>query len=900
MKPDQYSILIFLFVCFSFLPPLVLPAQQLEIDSISHLIRQFNDTSSQQEISDLSIVKAADWLREVQDSSYHFKYYYALGKYYYRQNADAKALKSFEAAHDLLVYEPEGPSQFCNILRYLGLSALEIPLKTRAISFLEQAILCFKQNDYPKKEIEKTAFRLFQYLYDFEEYDAAIKLGKQLPRLFDEVNSPRLDYVELYTSMALCYLALEDLKMTKLYIDRGEKELKKVKKEKIPLEEIRLRGTKIQYILETDDSGYTELVGYMDEWAEEFDHQNASSREKIGFYYRQAGYRAMAYQYDKAMEAADSLIAINNVRDKSGRLIVPELTNRRNSTYFNLVHAEIAVRLYEINRDTSLLRRSLKSIKSNFEIYNYNRRTLFDMSERKESLDMIYNSVKYATLIYWKCVLAGIIPPEDFWELSEKYRTSYLKEFKYARELESVYQEMEPSLKEKEQNLLDSLYNIQKNEDLKEKDRAVYFETVSRILSELYEYQQEIGQKFPEYYTQRLEQKYPSIPHIQSQLDSHQVMIEFMDGKSPGLWPSVYAFIISTDTFRIESIDTVDLKTTTDEYYKRIRNNPLQIQDRDEMIQSIVEIDSLGQFLRQELFDPLDIYEYEEWIVIPHEYLYYLPIITLPLTDEPTNNLAKSAQRARMADKYKVKYAYSAQWWIEGNQNSMKGNRNGIALLPAKSSNMHQLGFREDQLFTTNSNWKTKYYHKDTPFEKELEKANFDLLYIAAHAKYLQEEEETKIFFDPDNPLPSRAISKWPLRGKQVVLAACEGQLGARSNAEGMISLSYYLAAAGAHSITGALWEVADQSTRQILTPERFPKLNMDAAQIQHSINSYRSQASAIHQHPYFWGGFWTFQQNTQKVTIEGESNQNQLPWLIALAGAYLLFIVYLIKKKKI
>ncbi len=900
MKPDQYSILIFLLVCFYCLHPLILPAQQSEVDSISHLIEQLNDTSSQQEISDRSLIKAADWLREIPDSSYHFKYYYALGKYYYHRNAYAEALKSFEVSNNLLMYEPKGASQSCNILRYLGLSALEIPLKTRAISFLEQAILCYKQNDYPKREIKKTSFRLFQYLYDFEEYNAAIKLSKQLTKLFDEINSPTLDYVELYASTALCYMALDNLQMTKLYIDRGEKKLKKVKKGKIPMEEVRLRGTKIQYILKTDDSAYNELLRYMDEWAEDFNHDMATPKEKIGFYYRQAGYRAMAYQYVKAMEAADSLIAINNVRDKSGRLIVPELINRRNSTYFNLVHAEIAVRLYEINRDTSLLRRSLKSIQTNFEIYNYNRRTLFDMSERKGNLDLIYNSVKYATLIYWKCVLAGLIPPEDFWELSEKYRTSYLKEFKYARELESVYEEMETPLKEKEQSLLDSLYTTQKNEDLKEKDRAAYFETISRILSDLYEYQQEIGQKFPEYYSQRLEQKYPAIAHVQSQLDSHQVMIEFMNGKSPGLMPSVYAFIISADTFRVESIDTVDLKTTTDEYYKKIRNNPLQIQDRDQMIQSIVEIDSLGQFLRQELFDPLDIYEYEEWIVIPHEYLYYLPIITLPLTDEPTNNLTESAQRARIADQYQVEYAYSAQWWMEGNESSVKRKRTGIALLPVKASNMHQLGFREDELFTTNSNWETKYYQKDHPFEKKLEKADFDLLYIAAHAKYVENEEETKIFFDPDTPLPSRAISKWPLRGKQVVLAACEGQLGARSNAEGMISLSYYLAAAGAHSITGALWEVADQSTRQILSPERFPKLNMDAEQIQQSIQNYRSQASVIHQHPYFWGGFWTFQQNTHRVAIKDDNNENQLSWLIALAGAYLLFIVYLIRKKKI
>lgn len=891
---------LFLFYGTSFIQIQYLQAQQSNQDSLSHLIDRLKDTSRNQKDLSPSIKRASKWLSTIHDSSLHFQYHYQLGIYNYNQGSYADALNAFENARQLLKYEPESPSKECYILRYLGLSALEISLKSRAISFLEQAILCFESNEFPIKEVEKTTFRLFQYLFDFDEFDSAIRLGERLPELFAKANNPKLDYVELYTTIALCYMYTERLHNAKIYIDRAEKTLREIPRNRISIEEVRLRGTQINYLLQTSDETYEELLAYMDEWAADFDHDVATPKERIGFYYRQAGYRAMAYQYEEAMEAADSLVAINSARDVKGRLIVPELQSIRNANYYNLLHAEIAVRLYDETRDTSLLKKSLQSLGDNFEIYNYNRRTLFDMSERKESLDLIYNSVEWGTLMYWESLLAGLISPEDFWALSEKYRTAHLKEFKYARELTSVYQDMDEPLKKREQKLLDSLYSIQKNEELKTNNRAVYFETISQILRELYEYQKQIGNKYPEYYSQRLEQKYPPIPHVQSQLDSHQVLVEFMNGYSSSGAPACYSFIISSDTFRIERIESEDLEGTVDAYYQKIRTNPLQIQDRKNMVQSIRELDSLGRYLREQLLDPLDIYEFSEWIIIPHQYLYYLPLITLPLTDEPTQNLNESASRTRIVDRHKIEYAYSAQWWIEGREGPRKRMLSGMALLPNANAEIAELGFSENKFFQNNSNWKSKHPRQDPPIKEELESADFDLLYIAAHAKYIEEEEETKIFFNRQNPLPSREISKWPLRGKQVILAACEGQLGAKSNAEGMISLSYYLAAAGAYSITGALWEVADQSTEKILSPKKFPQLNMDAKQIQHSIQAYRSQASDIHQHPYFWGGFWTFQQNTAGHDLKNTYSEAHWAWLIGLAVAYLIFIIYLIWKKKI
>ena len=898
--PAILSITLLLHLLLSFTGSTSLGAQDSARDSISHLLEKIK--TGQHSSTELSstLKKAPKWLQQLQDSSVLFQYHYNLGKLYYDENTFARALKNFEIAYQLQNYDEDQTNLECDLLRYLGLAALEIPIKSRAISFLEEAIACFKSNEFSKKEVKETAFRLFDFLYDFDEYDEAIKLGESLTTLFKEVNAPSRDYVKLYVNMVQSCMYITQYEKADIYLKKAEKAFQNVPSSKFSILEARLRGAQIRYILDMGNSEYDQLLAYMDEWERDFDHKSASTVSRIMFYYRQAGYRAMAYQYDKALEAADSLLAINNVRNNEGRLIVPELKNIRNAHYYNLLRAEIAIRIYHNSRDTSLLRKSLISLQDNFDIYNYNRRTLFDVAERRQSLELTYTTVEWATLIFWESYRAGLISIDDFWALSEKYRSGHLREYKYARDLENIYQDMDPYLKNKEQKLLDSLHKYKNRDSLKRENRQAYFENISDILRELYNYQQQIGTQYPEYYEQRLEQKYPLIRHIQSELDSQQVLIEFFNGKSPGMLPALYTFVISQKEAKIVCVDSLELEEPLARYYQNIRRNPLKFDDRKEVLQSAMELDSLGAYLRQQLLDPLDIFAYKEWIVIPHRSLYYLPLSSLPLTDHVTNSLGQSANRPRIIDQHRVTYAYSAQWWIEGQRLRHTNELKGLALLPNKSSKNFEIGFGEHAFLSNSSNWIVKSPDKGKTIQKDLETANFDLLYIAAHAKYEEEKEDTKLFFNKDHPLPSREVSKWPLKGKQVVLAACEGQLGPESKAEGMMSLSYYFAAAGANAITGALWEVDDHSTEKILSPKKGNLAQMGVDEIHIRIQDYRSEADILEKHPYFWAGFWTFQQKSMNAENRTDYNNNDFTLLISLAGAYIVFLLILIYRKKL
>jgi len=851
------------------------------------------DTLSESKIQEIN--QSASLLPVVSDSSIHFDYYFSIGKAYYNNGSYRLAFEAFEQAVDLLEYSPEDPIYECSILDYLGLTAIELHIKNRAIAYLEQALSCYKKHSIPEEKYVESANQLFGYLYDFNEYASAIQHSYSVKKLFDEVNQDLVDYVDLYTNISQCYIYLDDLDAAMKNINIAEKYFEKLDTDKINTLEIRMRGAKLTILLEKSTDNYDKILDYMDRWKKDFDSESASISDRTDFHFRQAGYRAMAYQYEEAMAHADTLVSLNTVRDPNGNLIVPELRNLKKSHFYIVIHAEIAMRLYKENGDVKLMEKSLNSIADILDIFDYRRRTYADMSGRKENLELIYSTIELICVIYWEALQVDLITPEEFWAFSEMYRSSHLKEFKYVRDIKDIYAGMDSSLIRGERKLMDSLHAVQNNKELKNRNPSAYYSNVSALLKDLFAFQQEMGRKYPDYYKQRLKLRYPEVVQVQNALNENQVLIEFVKGQ---IYHDLYSFIISKDTFYIKAIDTLKLEKDISKYYEAIRKHPLRENDRKTLLRNASSLDSLGIKIRTTLLDPLDIYRYPEWIIVPHQYLYYLPFNTLPLSDSSTNSILDCANRKRIVDKYQIQYAYSAQWWIEGLKNQTKLTNKGLALLPGKG-NEEQLGFKERQTFKNRSGWKIKYPDTEKNMAGELEKSNFDLLYVATHAKYSREEDETFLIFDKEKEISSQEISRWPLRGKQVVLAACEGQLGPESQAEGMMSLSYYLAAAGAKSITGALWEVSDQSTERILSPESYAELNMNASQVHKSLLNYRAVESAINQHPYFWGGFWTFEQIDHPAAYSDSSITN---WtiLISAGAAYLLFIVYLIWRKKL
>jgi CHAT domain-containing protein len=105
--------------------------------------------------------------------------------------------------------------------------------------------------------------------------------------------------------------------------------------------------------------------------------------------------------------------------------------------------------------------------------------------------------------------------------------------------------------------------------------------------------------------------------------------------------------------------------------------------------------------------------------------------------------------------------------------------------------------------------------------------------------------------------LYARDIMKHPIDARLVTISACYGS-GTRSYAgEGLVGLSWAFLRAGARSVIGALWEVSDDSTPQLmdklyagLEKGRTPAVALRAAKLDLMHSKGRFQA------PFYWAPF--------------------------------------------
>ena len=105
--------------------------------------------------------------------------------------------------------------------------------------------------------------------------------------------------------------------------------------------------------------------------------------------------------------------------------------------------------------------------------------------------------------------------------------------------------------------------------------------------------------------------------------------------------------------------------------------------------------------------------------------------------------------------------------------------------------------------------------------------------------------------------LYARDIIQHPLRAELVTISTCYGA-GARAySGEGMVGLSWAFLRAGAHNVIGALWEVSDASTPQLMD-ELYSELNKgrspDAA-LRAAKLSLLNSTSAFRR-PFYWAPF--------------------------------------------
>ncbi len=183
-------------------------------------------------------------------------------------------------------------------------------------------------------------------------------------------------------------------------------------------------------------------------------------------------------------------------------------------------------------------------------------------------------------------------------------------------------------------------------------------------------------------------------------------------------------------------------------------------------------------------------------------------------------------------------------------------------------------------------------------------KSSYAIFHIASHAIIDDKNpDQSKLVLSPeatdDGMLYTSEINNLNLKSDLVILSACNTGVGEITNGEGINSLARSFTHAGSQNILMSLWPVSDRSTTSLI--KEYYKILIEGKSKRTSLsdakNTFLSNVPAAYHHPYFWGGFVYYGDDTPlRIHPRSSTTKNGL---YALIGLGLLVFFYYLKIKK-
>lgn len=398
---------------------------------------------------------------------------------------------------------------------------------------------------------------------------------------------------------------------------------------------------------------------------------------------------------------------------------------------------------------------------------------------------------------------------------------------------------------------------------------------------------------YPAYYELKYANNTAKIPGIQKTLDHNTVILDYFTGDS-----TLFIAAITDSTYRVEEVSiNSSFKKLATGYYRSIKT-----------VEPELFLTHSPQ-LYEKLIKPVDdiISEKKHLVVIPDDYLYYVPFETLidktiKIQDDDysgLNYLIKS---------HSISYHYSATLWYNSKkkETGLASNReinfigfapvfskeqnNGLivsANISAIDTTEHNLAYRS--VSSDLKRFNPLPYSRDEVtsivklFEKqkkeakayiysEANEANFksnapgyDIIHISSHGFSNDKEPELSgiVFSQPadtlaqeDGILYTGETYNLDLNADLIVLSSCESGLGRLVKGEGLQALSRGFLYAGTPNVVFSLWKALDKPTKDLMIQfyANILKGKVYSESLREAkIRLINDPKTAF---PHFWGGF--------------------------------------------
>ncbi|XOV94234.1 MAG: CHAT domain-containing protein [Bacteroidota bacterium] len=360
--------------------------------------------------------------------------------------------------------------------------------------------------------------------------------------------------------------------------------------------------------------------------------------------------------------------------------------------------------------------------------------------------------------------------------------------------------------------------------------------------------------RYPEYYDLKYNTELASIPKIQSMLGSFSAMLSYFIGTD-----RIYIFQVTqskahlynrpknADFIRMLSGFRNSIKYYVDETFTTTSNS-----------------------LYSQLIPKLPV-NINQLIIIPDAAIGTIPFEALVYQKSEDNKIRNNQY---LINKYAIGYDYAATLVLNKSKNKMSSNKKGILLaapitfeeqrlvqLPDSKKEIDEIGklFSDSQMQAVSSTGSaaSESMIKTTPL------SDFQFIHLATHGVVNQSKPElSRVFLCPegseDGSLYSGEIYNLKFNADLVTLSACETGLGQVAKGEGIVGLSRALQYAGAQNLIVSLWQVADQSTANLMIDFYKHSLNDKTEGYADDLREAKLSLlrSESYSNPYFWAPF--------------------------------------------
>lgn len=550
---------------------------------------------------------------------------------------------------------------------------------------------------------------------------------------------------------------------------------------------------------------------------------------------------------------------------------------------------------YLINKDEEALKTGLAAVKSGDNLIQDARTALLTSSAKMDLAEIGYDL--YGQGLNMLFELKDQDLHGDVFDFMEKSKSLLLlEELQKGRHVQGLL--LPDSTLSKIQRLNESINRIKVEQDKVDNSDsiAIYGSQLFELNKELSLLEKGIEEAYPVIKKSRDFSKIPELEEVQKDLQANEVIYEYVETSN-----EVYILRIQQNESRFFKVPRERYKHALDSLIALI-NDPKIALEKSNSVEVWKAFTRLSHHLYKQL---LPNHTNEHVIIIPDGQLHYLPfdVLLVKPVEEAIINYSQLPYLIKTAI---IRYGFSTAILLS-EAPEQRPNKSLLAFAPNYSSStssdsLSRQGFGNLKYAIRGVNristlFQSKKYvneeAKESTFKKLAKEHNY--LHLAMHA-YIDAENPMlsgMVFSDTekDNVLHAYEIYAMDIPSELVVLSACNTNVGAFREGEGVLSLARAFKYAGVQDIVTTMWQADDEATEAIMTQfyKRLNKGDSKAKALQDAKITYLNNSD--HAFPHYWAA---------SILLDGQLQTEQgkdYLYLIFLMMIGLMALFYLNRK---